>query len=99
MPIVVEVAFKPIGPMTAFAPGDLDLRPDEAVIVEVAHGSDFGFVKTKSRAVSDTDAPAPLRRVLRRATPDDWARRERTERRTAEAFRSARNGSPGCGCP
>ena len=37
--------------------------------------------------MSETDVPAPLRRVLRRATPDDWARRERAERRTAEAFR------------
>ncbi|MBV9852349.1 MAG: stage 0 sporulation protein [Armatimonadetes bacterium] len=87
MPIVVEVAFKPVGPMTPFAPGELDLRPDEAVIVESAHGSDFGFVKTRARAVPDADAPAPLRRVLRRATPDDWARRERSERRRAEAFR------------
>ena len=85
MPIVVEVAFKPVGPMTPFAPGDFDLRPDEAVIVESAHGSDFGFVKTKARAVPDSHTP--LRSVLRRATPDDWARRERSERRTAEAFR------------
>ena len=88
MPIVVEVAFKPVGPMTPFAPGDLTLRPEEAVIVESAYGSEFGFVKIGARAVPDADVSAPLRRVLRRATPDDWARRERSERRRADAFRT-----------
>ena len=87
MPIVVEVAFKPVGPMTPFSPGDLDLRAEEAVIVESPHGSDFGFVKTRARAVPDADVSVPLRSVLRRATPEDWVRRERSERRQAEAFR------------
>ena len=99
MPIVVEVAFKPLGPMTPFAPGDLDLRPDEAVIVESAHGSDFGFVKTKARAVPDAEVP-------RRCGACCGGRRRTTGRGASAASGapprrsgSARRRSPGCACP
>ncbi len=87
MPILVGVAFKPVGPISWVVPGADEFVPGDPVIVEAAHGSEFGFVKTKARAVSDGDAPLPLRRVLRRATPDDWTRRERNERRSADALR------------
>ncbi len=87
MPIVVGVAFKPLGKITPCDPGPLELLPDDAVIVEGEAGHEFGFVKTPMRAVTDDEAPAPVRRVLRRAQPEDWARRERAERRQAEAHR------------
>ena len=99
MPIVVGVALKPVGPILLVAPGDLDLRPDEAVIVEAAQGLEFGFVKSVARAASDAEAPAPLRRALRRATPDDWARRERGERRRADAMRVCKEKAALLGLP
>ena len=63
------------------------MKADDAVVVEGEAGLEFGFVKNGARAVPDEDAPAPVRRVLRRALPEDWQRRERGERRQAEAFR------------
>ena len=87
MPIVVGVAFKPLGKIIPCDPGTLDAGLDEAVLVEGDAGPEFGFVRTPARAASDEDAPAPVRRILRRATPDDWQRRERGERRQAEAYR------------
>ena len=87
MPIVVGVAFKPLGKITPCDPGALELAVDDAVIAQGEAGLEFGFVKTPARAVPDEDAPAPVRAVLRRALPDDWQRRERGERRQAEAFR------------
>ena len=91
MPIVVGVAFKPLGKITPCDPGPLELAPDDAVVIggEAGPGGtglEFGFVKTPARAVPDEDAPPPLRPVLRRALPEDWARRERGERRQAEAY-------------
>lgn len=87
MPIVVGVAFKPLGKITPCDPGALELAVDDAVVVGGEAGLEFGFVKTPARAVPDEDAPPPVRAVLRRALPDDWQRRERGERRQAEAFR------------
>ena len=87
MPIAVGVAVKALGKISSYAPGALSLNPDDAVVVESLQGGEFGFVKTPIRAMSDADAPSPLMRVLRLATPEDWARRERSERRVAEAYR------------
>ena len=87
MPIVVEVAFKPLSKLISCAPGPLDLKVDEAVLVEGESGLEFGFVKTPARAVPEDDAPPPVRRIVRRALPEDWSRREKGEARQAEAFR------------
>ena len=87
MPIVVGVAFKPLGKITPCDPGALELAVDDAVVVQGEAGLEFGFVKTPARAVPDEDVPPPVPSILRRALPDDWQRRERGERRQAEAFR------------
>ncbi len=87
MPIVVGVSFKTLGKITPCDPGPLELKVDDAVIVQGEAGLEFGFVKTPARAVTDEEAPAPVRPVLRRAQPEDWQRRERSERRQAEAYR------------
>lgn len=103
MPIVVGVAFKPVGKITPFDPGPLtDLKRTEAVIVESAAGNghaDFGWVETVARAVPDSDVAWPLRSVVRRATPDDFERRERSQRRQAEAFRVCQNKIAWLGLP
>jgi cell fate regulator YaaT (PSP1 superfamily) len=90
MPILVGVAFKPVGPISWMDPGPDEFVPGDPVIVEAAQGTEFGFVKSHARAVPDAEAPAPLRRILRRATPQDWAQRERNERRSADALRLCR---------
>ena len=87
MPIVAGVVFKPLGKITPCDPNGLTLDLDEAVIAEGETGPEFGFVRTPLRAASAEEAPAPVRRILRRATPEDWQRRERAERRQAEAYK------------
>ena len=90
MPIVVGVAFKPVGKIYQYDPGLLELRKTEAVIVEAPGGGgrvEFGFVKTAARAIPEADLGGPLRRVVRRALPEDFKRREHNERRQAEAYR------------
>jgi len=87
MPIIVGVAFKPLGKITPCEPGSLELSLDDAVLVAGDAGLEFGFVRTPARAVTEEDAPPPVRRILRQANAEDWQRRERGERRQAEAFR------------
>lgn len=99
MPILVGVAFKPVGPITWVAPGDVELAPGEAVIVETLYGTEFGFVKLPMRVISDEDTPSPLRRIVRRANETDWAWRERSEQRNADALRTCRDGIARLGLP
>ncbi len=46
MPIVVGVAFKPLGKITPCDPGPLELKVNDAVVAEGEAGLEFGFVKT-----------------------------------------------------
>jgi cell fate regulator YaaT (PSP1 superfamily) len=90
MPIVVGVAFKPVGKIYQYDPGPLELRTTDAVVVEAVTGgghTEFGFIRTGARAIPEADLEGPLRPVLRKAMPEDYERRERNERRQAEAYR------------
>ncbi len=93
MPLVVGVAFKPVGKIHLFDPGALVLRKGDAVIVEAASlmgrqgHQEFGIVKTPPRAVRAEDLEEEVRPVVRLAVGDDYARHERSEARQAEAWR------------
>ncbi len=93
MPLVVGVAFKPVGKIHLFDPGTLSLRKGDAVIVDAASlmgrqgHHEFGLVKTGPRAVRPQDLDEPLRMVVRLAVEEDYARHERNEARQAEAWR------------
>ncbi len=93
MPLVVGVAFKPVGKIHQFDPGTLILGKGAAVIVDAASlmgkqgYHEFGIVKTLPRAVRLEDLDEPLRMVVRLAAPEDYARHERNEAHQAEAWR------------
>ena len=90
MPIVVGVAFKPVGPISYFDPGPLELRVTDSVVVETAQGQELGIVKIRPRLVPDSEVLSPLGGILRRALPEDFARHERNAQRQADAFRVCR---------
>ena len=93
MPLVIGVAFKPVGKIHQFDPGTLVLRKGDAVIVDAASlmgrqgHHEFGIVKTAPRAVRTEDLEEELRPVVRLAGTEDYARHERNEAREAEAWR------------
>ena len=105
MPIVVGVAFKPVGKITLYDPQTLALRVGDTVIVEVASSAagvmhaEFGTVQSAPRAVPETELDGPLCRVLRLATPEDFARRERSQARQAEAWRVCKGKIASLGIP
>ena len=99
MPILVGVTFKPVGPITWVVPGEQEFVPGDAVIVDALHGTDFGFVKLPARVFAEEELAAPLRHIVRRATATDWAWRERSEQRSADALRVCRDGIIRLGLP
>ena len=86
MPIVVGVAFKPIGKIHYYDPGDFEIAEHDNVVVEAAHGREFGFVKSGPRAVPGSEVNLPLPRSLWHAIPQDFSRYERGQRRQADAM-------------
>lgn len=89
MPTVVGVRFREAGKLYHFDPGEFDLHRLDRVVVETAHGVDLGRVVTERIDKHEGDGlPAPLRRVLRKATPDDLDR-ERSNKDDARAALAA----------
>jgi cell fate regulator YaaT (PSP1 superfamily) len=99
MPVAVGVAFRPVGKITQYDPGALTLQVHDAVIVETASGVEFGFIRTPARAIPDAETPDPFFAVVRHATEDDFARRERNEQRQAEAALLCRQKIVECDVP
>ncbi len=68
---VVDIQFRTGSKVYYFDPGDLTLQPGDHVIMETARGPEFGICTAGNHSVSPKDIVAPLRRVLRLATPAD----------------------------
>lgn len=77
MALVVGVAFKRVARSYWFAPGDLDLKQGDRVVVETTRGVEIGFVRVPPREIEDAALQAPLKRVYRVATADDLRQEER----------------------
>ena len=99
MPIVVGVAFKPAGKIENYDPGALDLKIHDGVIVEAPYGMEFATVQAPNRIVSDNDITLPLLRVLRIATAEDFARREKNQKKQADAYRVCKEKIAHCKLP
>lgn len=83
---IVGVRFKKAGKIYYFDPLDMDLLLDDAVIVETARGVELGVVSMDVRAVTDKEVVAPLKPVLRKATPEDLERHRRNLAKEKEAM-------------
>ena len=77
---VIGVRFRPAGKIYFFAPGKLEIKTGDKVIVETARGVEFGSVVTGPKDVDDEKITPPLKPVIRMATEAD----EETERKNKE---------------
>jgi cell fate regulator YaaT (PSP1 superfamily) len=84
---VVGVRFKSAGKVYYFDPGQHEVKKGDSVIVETVRGVELGEVAMASKDVGDGAAPAPLKKVLRAATPEDMARARQNKAKEREAFR------------
>jgi cell fate regulator YaaT (PSP1 superfamily) len=83
---VVGVRFKKAGKIYYFDPGDLELNKGEGVIVETARGIEYGDVVVGPLLVDENEVVAPLKRVIRKATPEDLQVLEANKEKEKRAF-------------
>jgi cell fate regulator YaaT (PSP1 superfamily) len=83
---VIGVRFKRVGKVYYFSPGDLKFAEGDHAIVETSRGTEYGEVVLADKEVSEKDIVAPLKTVVRRATPKDDKRVEDNKRKEKEAL-------------
>lgn len=99
MPTIVGISFKPAAKIYFFDPNGLDLQPQAIVIAETARGVEMGEVKSPLRDVPEEQIVPPLRRVIRVATPDDFARKDANKAREESALATCRRRIEARGLP
>ncbi len=83
---VVGVRFREAGKVYYFAPGELDIKRDDHVIVETARGLEYGTVVLGVCEVEDDKIIPPLKDVIRVATKADDEREATNRRKEKEAI-------------
>lgn len=83
---IIGVRFKNVGKIYYFAPGGLEIKSGESVIVETARGVECGLVVFGNKQVDESEIVAPLKAVIRIATEDDMKQIEKNRLKENEAF-------------
>ncbi len=73
---IVGIRFRPVGKTYSFDPGDANFTMGEQVVVETSQGIEFGTVSSVPRMASEKEVVLPLKKVLRKATPNDIKKSE-----------------------
>lgn len=89
MPNLVGIRFKNGGKVYHFDAADIPLVPGDFCVVDTARGQEYGEVVSPPRESSAESCRAPLRPVLRKATPEDEQRVVSNQRFKQEAFATA----------
>ena len=84
---VIGVRFRTAGKIYFFAPGNLDIKRGDNVIVETARGVEYGRVVSGPKEVKEKDVVQPLKPVLRIATEQDRRTDEKNHQKEKEAFK------------
>ncbi len=86
MSTVVGVRFKKAGKIYYFDPKGLDIKQDDAVIVETSRGLEYGKAVIPKREIDDTEIIQPLKKVIRKSTPDDDLKNTENQYKQRDAF-------------
>ncbi len=87
---VVGVRFKDTGKMYYFAPGDINVRKGDKVIVETVRGLECGTASSGVKEVDDSEVVSPLKPIKRIATEDDVKRLEENIEKEKKAYEVCR---------
>ena len=71
MKIIIGVSFRQAGKVYFFDPGDEQIERGDHVIVETAKGVEYGTVVVPNREMAEEKIVAPLKKIIRVATPKD----------------------------
>ncbi len=83
---VVGVKFKELGKAYYFAPGKIEPKLGDAVIVETSRGLEYGTVSISVREIEESEIVSPLKEVVRIATSADKEQVEKNKKKEKEAF-------------
>lgn len=83
---VIGVRFRTAGKIYFFAPGELDIKLGDNVIVETARGVEFGRVVSGPKEVPEEEVVQPLKSVIRIADEQDVKTQEENKEKEKEAF-------------
>ncbi len=86
---VIGVKFNKTGKVYYFDPNGNQLKVGDGAVVETARGTEFGYVAVSNRQVADEEIIAPLKPIIRRATPQDFERLEKVRQKEKEAYKIA----------
>ncbi|XME01927.1 stage 0 sporulation family protein [Lachnospiraceae bacterium C1.1] len=84
---IVCVRFRMAGKIYYFAPGDLDIKRGDNIIVETARGVEFGTAVSDIREISEEEIVSPLKAVIRMADENDVETEKNNRVREREAFK------------
>ena len=84
---VIGVRFKEVGKVYYFDPGNQKLHLGDTVIVETARGIECGKIAMENKVVNDEDIVHPLKKLVRKATKEDFKRLEENKRKEKEALK------------
>jgi len=83
---VVGVRFKKAGKIYWFDPNNIDLKAGDDVIVETVRGIEMGKVMIEKREVPDEEIVQPLKKVVRKATEEDYKKAQENMEKAAKAL-------------
>ncbi len=83
---VIGVRFRTAGKIYYFDPEDTCYKQGDHVIVETARGIEYGEVIGINKEIEDKEVVHPLKKVTRRATPEDDVRVKDNKVKEKEAF-------------
>ena len=84
---VIGVRFKEGGKVYYFDPDDRVLKTDDTVIVETSRGIECGTVAIENKEVPEEEIVRPLKKLIRKATKEDFRRLKENEKKEKEAFK------------
>jgi cell fate regulator YaaT (PSP1 superfamily) len=84
---IIGVKFKKEGKIYSFNAADLILHKDDQVIVNTDNGLSLGVVANDVKRCPPSEAPANLKKVVRKVTAEDMQRREENEKLEKEAWK------------
>ena len=84
---IVGIRFKKPGKIYFFDPGYLRINQKDKVVVETSLGEELGEVVISKRSMPEDKIVAPLKKVIRIATPKDLKHAEENKKKEKEAFK------------
>ena len=86
MTTIIGVRFRHAGKIYYFDPAGIDIDKEDKVIVETARGVEIGSVALAPREIEDEKVVQPLKKIIRKATDDDFATDAANRIKEKEAF-------------